>query len=71
MWVVFCFPRCISKELDCKWNSWDSNQCSHGMLALYIVASLAASPQLKPLPLTIDGKKTQGFLTPFLMSHTC
>lgn len=31
-WTMICwFPGCISIELDHKWNSKDSNQCSRGM----------------------------------------
>lgn len=31
-WAKLCFhPRCIRREQDCTWSSWDLNSCPHGM----------------------------------------
>lgn len=40
--IIFCLPRCITREFGWKWKNLDLNQYSYTMQALHAVASCAA-----------------------------
>lgn len=48
--TLYCFPRCVSKELEEKQSSWNVNRCLHGMLALQVGTSPRVPHPRDPSP---------------------